>query len=554
MIANAPKLPQLIADAKAEGWAEWIKSPSDELAVLHGCRFDVEASMRPVQFFEKFLRHSKGRWAGQPFKLLPWQRENIIQPIFGWFREDGRRRINRTYIEVPKKQGKSTLASGIGLYMLVGDGERGACVYSLATSSEQAAIVHGEAINMVKQSPGLSKHLKINHSTGTINFEKTMSYYRRSSSDAPGKEGFNMSAAIIDELHAWFGRRLWETIRYGGASRENPLQFVITTAGDDFESVCFEQHEYAKGVIEGTIEDDRFLAYITNAAPTDDLNDPVVWAKANPSMGETIREDDFANELEAASKSSSEWSSFKRYRFNIWATSEDPWLQDYADWQACELEFDESSLEGRECYGGLDLAKSRDLSAFALVFPPDDLDGDWHLLTRFWLPEARAYAKDPMNVYQGWANSGKIKTMPGAVCDYGMIHDDIGVLADMFDIRAFAYDPYNAEQITRGIEEDFGIERVEFRQGMKSYAEPTKEFERLVIAHRMRHNGQPVMDWQMSHVRVVSDVNNNNRPIKPRHGDRRTIDGVVASVMGLGMAIGEYEAVEAITKEDLFFV
>jgi len=554
MIADAPKLPQLIANAKAEGWAEWIKSPADELAVLHGCRFDVEASLRPVQFFEKFLRHSKGRWAGQPFKLLPWQRENIVQPLFGWYRADGRRRINKTYIEIPKKQGKSTLAAGIGTYLLVGDGEHGACVYSLATSSEQANIVHSEAVNMVKQSPGLSKHLKINHSTGTIAFEKTMSYYKRGSAEAAGKEGFNLSGAIIDELHVWYGRKLWETLRYAYSSRDNPIQFVITTAGDDFESVCFEQHEYAKGVIAGKIEDDRFLPFISAAEPTDDLTDPATWAKANPSMGETIRADDFAAELEAASQSASEMASFKRYRFNIWGMSENPWLEDYGAWTACEKDFDEASLIGRECYGGLDLAQSRDLSAFALAFPPDDIDGDWHLLTWFWLPEARAYAKDPMNVYRNWSDSGMIKTMPGSVCDYNEVENFIGGLTEKFDIRAFAYDPYNAEPTTRRIQEEFGVERFLFKQNVPTYAGPTKEFERLILSGKMRHNGQPVMDWQMGHVRVFSDNNNNNRPVKPKHGDRRTIDGVVASIMALGMAINEHEIVEAITAEDLSFV
>lgn len=554
MIANAPKLPQLIANAKAEGWAEWIRSPADELAVLNGCRFDDQRSLRPVRFFEKFLRHSKGRWAGQPFRLLPWQCLEIIQPLFGWFREDGRLRFSFSYIEIPKKNGKSTLAAGVGLYKLIGEGEGGSMVYSVATTRTQAGLVHGEAINMVKQSPALLKKLKINHATHTIAHPAKFGEYKALATDVGSNEGLNAYALIFDELHAWRNPKVWNELEFACSARDNSLRFVITTAGDDTESVCFQQHEYAKRVQVGEIEDDRVHTFITGATKDDDLELEEVWQRTNPSLGETIRVDQFGDDLKKAKgTSNAAWVSFMRYRFNIWQRTETPWL-DHAKWMECGDDFGEADLVGRTCFGGLDLAKVSDLCAFALVFPPEESDPLWRFLVRFWLPEAKAMNPDPRNVYRQWAQAGLIQTTPGEVCDYRIIREEIEGFMEPFDVRAFGYDRAYADEMTAAIEENTGVERIVFRQGMPSFMGPTAEFERLVAGGLMAHPNHPVLNYQATHVNIHTDYNNNKRPVKPKRGDSRTIDGIIASVMGLGVATMELEGVEAITKEDMFFV
>src|SRR5215831_5309752 len=282
-------------------------TPADEAALAEGCTFHAASAERVRQFFRSFLRHSKGQWAGKPFELLDWQFTDIIAPLFGWKRADGSRRFRRAYIEVPKKNGKSTLASGIGLYLLVGDGEPGAEVYSVAADRYQANIVHGEAIRMVRASPGLSSRLELNRTTHNISFPKLSAWYRSLSSEANTKEGLNAHGLIIDELHAWKGRGLWDALRYAGRSRRQPLLFAITTAGDDMDSICREQHDYAKGVLSGEILDTRFFAYIRRAAAIaegdredDDWADPAIWHKANPSLGVTIDPGEFARDVEEA--------------------------------------------------------------------------------------------------------------------------------------------------------------------------------------------------------------------------------------------------------------
>jgi phage terminase large subunit-like protein len=540
-----PKLPQLLSDARAAGWDKWIRNEADERAVLNGCTFDTAAAEHVVEFFRRFLRHSKGEFAGTRFVPTDWQRDDIFFPLFGWKRNDGTRRYRKAYVEIPKKNGKSTLASGVGLYMLTGDGEPGAEVYSAATDQKQAGIVHGEAVHMVDASPALTKALKINRSSSTISHAKSRSVYRALSAEAAGKEGLNAHCILADELHVWYGRKLWDALKYAFSARRQGLLFIITTAGDDMTSVCREEHDYAQSIIKGTVFNDRYLAYIRAAAvgtadkPGDDLEKVETWRKSNPSMGVTIIESDFAAELEEAKKSPASWSTFKRYRFNIWASGTNPWLNQDA-WEKCKATFTAEDLRGRDCYSGLDLSKTQDMTALLLVFPPIGDEVDWRLLPFFWLPHATAFDPDQLNPYRGWAEADEkfLDVTPGDVCDYNYITKRIAELKELFTFRELAYDPYNAEQLTQDLADNHAIPRIAFPQTIQNFASPTAEFERLVIAGRMRHNGHPILSWQAGHVQVKSDANNNKRPVKPAHGDRRKIDGIVAAIMALGRAIG----------------
>lgn len=517
----------------------WTRTKADEHAVSQGCYFDLAAAEKVRAFFRKFLRHSKGQFAGKPFELLEWQWKDIVAPLFGWKRKDGTRRYRKAYIEIPKKQGKSTMAAGVGLYMLTGDGERGAEVYSAASSRDQASIVHGEAINMVDASEGLSSYLHVNRSTKEILFDRYNSKYKALASEAGTAEGLNAHGLIIDELHAWtgeHGRKFFESLKYAGRSRQQPLQFIITTAGDDELSVCWELHQYAKQVLSGEVVDPRFFAYIAAAEPGDDWTKPEIWRKANPSMGETMSEDEFAADLQEAVKTPTSLAQFLRYSFNLWAQTGGVPAITPEDWQANFEAFTEDDLANSECWAGLDLARSKDMTALSLVFRNDDGDS-YKVLTYFWLPQASVDAKGAPEHFRVWARQGLLRATEGNVTDYRQVEKDIvEEIFPKFSVQSLAFDPYFAEELTQRIADASGVERVEFRQTVSNYAAPCAEIERLVLSQRFRHNGCPVMAWQIRNLRWKTDSRNNRMPDKSDQGVKK-IDGAVAAIMGLGRAL-----------------
>lgn len=516
------------ADTKA-----WIRNAADDKAARAGCYFDVAAAEKVREFFRRFLRHSKGQFAGQPFELLNWQWQDLIGPLFGWRRKDGTRRFRKAYVEIPKKNGKSTLAAGVGLYMLIGDGERGAEVYSTACTRDQASIVHGEAINMVKASEGLSAYLRVNHSTKEILFDRTQSKYKALASDAGSSEGLNSHAMVIDELHAWkgtAGRAFYDSLKYAGRARRQPLQFVITTAGDDQTSVCWELHQYAEQVISGAVEDHRFFGYIRAADQADDWNQPEIWRKANPSLGETISEEEFGADLREAVKTPTSLAQFLRYSFNLWSSGGDPAIRP-EDWAACKVEFTAAELEGRECYAALDLSRSKDMTALVLVFRDDD-EGWYRVLPFFWMPMATIMHPATPEVVRVWERQGLIRATEGNVTDYRQVKADIVELAEKYQFVEMAFDPYFAEELTQNIADETGVERVAFHQTITNFAAPSAELERLVAAGILQHDGNPVLAWQAGNLVWRMDPSGNKRP--NREGRQKKIDGLVALIMALG--------------------
>lgn len=527
--------------ARREGWAKWIRSEADERALLEGYRFDTRRADHITEFFPRFLVHAKNKHAGKPFELLRWQRDELLAPMFGWVRRDGLRRFRRAYVEIPKKNGKSTLAAGLGLYMLAADGEHGSQVYSAAADRDQASIVHGEAIAMVDAAPKLARQLRINRSTKTIFFDARNSKYKALSAAPGGKEGLDGHCAIIDELHIWKGRALWDALRYMGRGRPEPLIFVITTAGADREGVCWEQREYAQRVIDGSITDHRYFPLIYAATEAEVKGDRVfdrdLWHRVNPSMGETIDPDEFEADLKEALNSPSSKPSFLRYSFNIWSRSVGAWLDSTLHDENAEA-YTEEELEGETCYAALDVAKLLDMTALSLLFPCRENPGTYRRIHRFWMPEATAYKRqDVCPQLLQWAQDGYLKLTDGDVCDYAVVRADIEELANRFSIQELAFDPWNAEAITQDIETATGIERVEFRQTIGNFADPTAEYEKLLRERRMLHNGNPVIGWQMGHVQVKTDPSGNIRPVKPPRGDHKTIDGIVSDIMALARAI-----------------
>ena len=386
---------------------EWFRKGLDEKAVAAGCWFDIEAAERVRAFFRRFLRHSKGKWAGQPFELLEWQWRDVVAPLFGWKRPDGTRRFRKAYIEVPKKNGKSTLCAGLGLYLLVGDNEPGAEVYSAAADRDQASIVYNEAASMVRASPELSSHLLVTDSRKTIGFPRTSSIYKALSSEVPTKEGLNIHGLIFDELHAQKTRDLWDSLTYGGAAREQPLLIAITTAGWDKNSICYEQRRYAEQVRDGVIEDWSFFGYISAAGEDDDWTDPKLWERVNPSWGVTISADEFAEAANEAQSSPTKENTFKRYRLDIWTEQDIRWLP-LERWDACDAV--PGVLDGRACFGGLDLSSTTDITAFVLLFPANDSSGLIPVLPFFWIPEENARKRERRDKvpYLTWAREGLI--------------------------------------------------------------------------------------------------------------------------------------------------
>lgn len=493
--------------------------------------FDRKAADIAVAFFEKLLVHSKGEWAGQAFVLQDWQRE-ILRELFGWKRADGSRKYRRAYLEWPRKNGKSTMCAGLALLLLFADDEPGAEVYSAAADRDQARIVFEQAKSMVEASPALRKFSKAFRNS--IIVPKTASSYKVLSADAYTKHGLNAHGIIFDELHAQPNRELWDVLNTSTGARRQPLMVMITTAGVyEPESIGWEQHEYARQVLEGVIEDDSYFAYIAAAEETDDWTDPVVWAKANPGLGVTIKLDYLEQECARAINSPAYQNTFRRLHLNQWTAQEERWL-DMTAWNACKRELPD--LNGRPCTGGLDLASTTDIAAFVLVFPPQDEDEPYWLLPHFWIPKENLIERVRRDrvPYDAWLRDGLLMATPGNVIDYGYIEQTIRQLALDYDIREIAFDRWGATLLYQRMEEARQT-MVEFGQGFASMSPPMKEFLKLILSRRIAHDGNPVLRWMADNVIARTDPAGNIKPDKSK--SRSKIDGIVASIMGLDRAL-----------------
>lgn len=513
---------------------------ADERAVRNGCRFDPAAADRVERFFSRVLTHSKGQFAGEAFELQAWQ-SSFLRRLFGWKRADGTRRYRTAYLEVPKKNGKSTICSGLSLYGLVGDGEPGAEVYNAAADRNQASIVFGEAVNMAEASPILAPRLEVVKSTKRMIYPAQRGFMHAMSAEAFTKEGINAHFIIFDELHAQPNRILWDTLRFAGAARRQPLTVAITTAGYDRNSICWEQHEYAEKVNAGIIEDDAFLGVVYAASPEDDWTSPETWRKANPSLGVTMSEDSFAEGCREAQNSPAKENAFKRYRLNIWTEQADRWLQ-MARWDALHAgdplpwEAAAATLAGRTVFGALDLSSTADVTAFAMVSPPAEEGGEWIVVPWFWIPRTNALAREKRDrvPYREWSKAGYLTMTEGDVIDQDRIVADVLRLAEAHGVAEVAIDRWNADNVERRLLDE-GLPVVRFGQGFGSMSAPSKAFEALVLSGRLRHHGNPVLRWMASNVAAETDAAGNVKPSKKASTEK--IDGIVAAVMGIGRAL-----------------
>lgn len=541
------------AAALAEGWADRISGFNDVLAVAEGCYFSEDAAQHVCEFFQRFLSLSKSRWKGQAFELIPWQRD-LLETAFGWIRDDGTRRFRIVYVEIPKKNGKSGLASGLALYMLTADGENTPEVYGAAIDRDQAGIVYDEAARMVRSSPRLASLLQVRDSVKRIRYPGKDGIYRVLSADVKKHEGLDISAAIVDELHAHKNRTLWDTLRYGGAARAQPLFFVITTAGEyDPTSIGWEQHEYAMRVRDGVYEDWEYLPVIYAADENDDWTAPETWRKANPSIGYTIKEADFAAQVREALNSPTKQAQFKRYRLNIWVQTEDAYFN-ILEWQKCGEQFTLDDMEGRECYGGMDLSSKDDLTAFWLAFPPVDGDEFYRLMGWFWLPRAGIVEKARRQgvPYDAWAMNNYIELTEGNVIDLRWIRKRIVEVSHRVSLQELCFDPYRATEIVQALKDEDGINVIEHRTGTLSMSPCMNEMQRLILTNEIRHTNNPCMTWQISNVVAHTDTSGNVKP--DRKNTKKKIDGPVAAMMGLGRAVLSRQNVISVYEKSSIFL
>ncbi len=501
--------------------------------------YDEKAADFVVAFIEQ-LKHTKGEFYNKPFELIDWQ-EQIIRDVFGVLKPDGYRQFNTVYIEVPKKCGKSELAAAVALYMLCADGEQRGEVYGCAADRDQSSLVFDVACDMVRLCPALMRRCDIRPSRKTIHFEPTASIYKAVSADVAGKSGINVSALIFDELWVQKSREFYQMMTSGTSdARRNPLHFIITTAGNNKNSICYEIHQKAVDIIEGRKFDPHFYPVIYGADPDDDWTDPKVWYKANPSLGITIDEEKVAAACEQAKQNPAEEYAFRQLRCNQWQSVDIRWMQ-MDRWDACgTIPVDPKALEGRECFGGLDLSSTCDLTSFSLVFPPDDKEeGIYYILPFFWLPEdtlSLRVRRDHVP-YDIWKRQGYIETTEGNVVHYGHIRKFINELGERYNIKEIAFDRWNSEHLAQELDDD-GFLLVKYGQGFKDMSPAAKDLMRLTLQKRLAHGGHPVLRWNMDNITIKMDEAENIKPDKSRSTEK--IDGAVATMMALERAIVAY--------------
>lgn len=521
---------------------QWIYTPSDEAAVDQGCYFDLAAADRVRKFSFKFLRHSKGQFAGKPFEFLEYQWRKIVGPLFGWKRADGRRRFRRVGIGQAKKNGKSTLLSALGLYLLCKDDEPGAEVYTAAADREQASIIYNESANMVEASPALKKRIKVRRSRKTIQYPATRSVYRALSSDGYTKEGLNIHALLFDELHAQPGRTLWDALRYGGVGRRQPIYLWISTAGEwDEESLWWGEWSKARDIQDGKIIDITYLAAIWEANPADDWTKEETWKKANPSYGVIIDPQEFAEECKNAQINPAEKSSFLRYRLNVPTKAESEWIA-REHWDACKGIYSLTDLAGLKCYGGLDLATTIDLNAYVMVFKDDK--GDVWLWPTFWVPGRAVEFREKSNKqkYVAWIEQGYLLETTQPVSDYKQIRKDVIHSCKQVDVDNIIIDRWNATELAYSLKR--GLRRAGVKTkltfatfNIRTCNAATKEMERLIISKKLHHPGNPVLDWMFGNVVIRSDSFDNRMPDREKSKDK--IDGIAATVLALAVMVEE---------------
>ena len=503
-----------------------------------GLRFDAEAAQDAIDFF-RLLRLPDGPGAGESFDLLPWQ-DCVVGSLFGWFGPGGQRRFHYALVEVARANGKSPLAAGIGMYGLIADQEQRAQVYSAATTREQARIVFNDAVHMAEKSSSLWP--KLTKTVNNLAYPRLGSYFRPLAAEASKMDGLRVHIALVDELHEHPNGEVLAKLRTGMKSTQ-PLLFMITTAGYNRRSVCFEEHELAVKILEGVIENDSYFAFIASVDAEDDWTDESCWPKANPSLGRTVHIETLREECELAKQIPGQQNAFMRLRLNIWTEQATRWL-DLDLWDAGKD--DPSALAGRPCYAGV-VTSEDDLSALALWFPDNGGGGD--AVVSFFMPEDNlgVRSRETGVPLDRWSADGWVEATEGNVVDYDLLRKRLGGLQEVYDIREVAVRQHNTTQLMTQLMGD-GFTVVPINRGFPGMSAATKEVERLLTARKLRHGGQPVLRWQAANIAIRQDADGEKRPDREHSGG--SIVGMEALILAVARAMVQPEESEA----GVFFV
>jgi len=505
--------------------------PRMKTGPLAHVREDREKIVRVLDFLRR-LRHTQGHLAGTSFVPMEWQINEIIRPIFGRVNAEGYRITRKGIIWIPKKNGKSTLAAGLALYLLMADGEAGAEVASAAADKDQAKIVYNMAYTMAKEAHH-SVERKLSYGKGEIEHPDSNSRYYAVSSDVKGRHGPNLHALIFDEIHTQPDRTLWDAMAPAGAARKQPLVIGLSTAGEDKETLGGEQYDYSARIVDGDVENPAYHAVIYAAPENANWTDEAVWIACNPSLGEGVQLDFLRGQYAEARDMPTMQASFKRLHLNRWAQGAGTWVP-MEKWDRCEG-FTAPPAPGALCFGGLDIASVKDMCAWVLIFPQIDQAGRAVLRIQptFWVPEALLY--DERNQYapqyRQWHEAGYLRTVPGDVMEYGPLEEQI-----VQDSQTYYLESANMDRLFQGHSlmldlQSKAVNIMPMAQTFPAFAAPMHTAERLIMTAEIDHCKNPVMRWMAQNTAVIRDVNNNMRPDKRLA--KLPIDGIVAWVMAV---------------------
>jgi phage terminase large subunit-like protein len=490
--------------------------------------FDVSRANRVCEFIE-LLPHIKGPLAGQRIRLERWQCF-VITTAFGWITPDGHRRFRRVYIEVPRGNGKSAMSSGIGLYMLSADNEGGAEVYSFATTRDQAKIVFGDAQNMARRTPGLRNAFGLEVNSHNINVLQTASKFEALSAEGSTLDGLNTHCAIIDELHAHKTRAVYDVVETSIGKRAQSLLWIITTAGSNRAGICYEVRGFVLKVLQGVVADESQFGIIYGLDDGDDWTTEDSLKKANPNWGVSVMPDVHLALQAKAMTMPSAANNFKTKHLNEWVNADIAWM-DMRAWERChDPNLHIEDFHGQPCYIALDLASKVDLAVKMMLFYKD---GMYYAFGEYYLPRDTV-ERGENSQYSGWEIAGHLHVTEGAIIDFGVIEDRIVQNCKDFEVLEVPYDPFQATQLSMRLLEQ-GVNMVEVRPTVLNFSEPMKELEAIVLAGKFRHNGDPVLAWNVSNTVCHVDAKDNIYPRKERNENK--IDGVVALIMALNRSL-----------------
>lgn len=525
--------------------------------------FNPSAGQLVIDFCS-LLYPSKGEWAGRPLVLLPWQ-EFVIMELFGWKRnEDDTRRYTLGYLEIPRKNGKSTLLAAIGLYMFYADNEPGAEIYSAATKLDQAKQIWDEAAAMVASGP-LKKYIK--RYVNSLWVPETKSKFKALAADAKTMDGLNTHCGLIDELHEHPDGKVWEKLKTSTGSRRQALLLGITTAGVGHESFCYKQRLTAERILKRDIENESFFCFIACIDDKTKWEDEAEWYKANPSLGHNLKVKVLRDDYQLAKNNPDDLNDFLRYHLNVWTESLRIWMpMDSKGWMRPEnvgtfadfpdamklRRWIEERMLGRTACAGVDLAATIDITACVLVFPPeqlsadfigprDMLDGQWVVLPYFWVPEENVETRSKRDHvrYDVWVREGFMYTTPGNACESGPVLAKLKELGEKYEIREVPFDRWGAQDFVNDLMSE-GFVATKFGQGFQSMSAPMKQLLKLILRGQLVHGANPILRWMASNVVVQQDPTGAIKPDKDKSAEK--IDGIVALAMGLARA-NEYRDV-----------